>query len=105
MTKKDLISVAKKEIAEWHLVPHGLVIAILFAFIHRVTRLRDEEPEAFERAVQFEKSYQDSMGQIKRISGKPFLHRSCIPISEVNFNGTEKHPDMFGNECEGMCGV
>lgn len=68
-------------------------------------RLRDEEPQAFERAVQFEKSYQDSMGQIKRISGKPFLHRSCIPISEVNFNGTEKHPDMFGNECEGMCGV
>lgn len=38
LTKKHLIGIAKLEMAEWKssLTP-GLVMAILFAFIHRVT--------------------------------------------------------------------
>jgi hypothetical protein len=36
MTKKALIKVAKLEIAAWRRsLPEGLVLAILFAFIHR----------------------------------------------------------------------
>ncbi len=35
MTRKHLISTAKLEIAEWHTLPPGLVMMILFAFIHR----------------------------------------------------------------------
>lgn len=31
-----------------------------------------------------------------------YLHRSCIPLREVDF---ADHPEMFGNECEGHCGV
>jgi len=37
MTKKALIKVANQEIDCWHKLPHGLVLAILFSFIHRVT--------------------------------------------------------------------
>ena len=40
MTQKQLIKVAREEIAVWDgskTMPRGLVIAILFAFIHRVT--------------------------------------------------------------------
>jgi hypothetical protein len=37
MTKKHLIKTAKLEIAEWRGLPNGLVLAILFAFIHRAT--------------------------------------------------------------------
>lgn len=37
MTKKQLIKVAKQEIKEWVDLPPGLVLAILFAFIHRAT--------------------------------------------------------------------
>jgi len=36
MTKNDLIAAAKEELGCWRL-PRGLVLAILFAFIHRVT--------------------------------------------------------------------
>jgi hypothetical protein len=37
-----------------------------------------------------------------------FLHRSLLPLDQVNFSGLENQFDMldgFGNECEGMCGV
>jgi len=33
-----------------------------------------------------------------------FMHRSCKPIDEVEFTN-ESQVDMFGNECEGLCGV
>ena len=33
-----------------------------------------------------------------------FMHRSCKPIDQVEFvNGAQEQ--LFGNECEGMCGV
>jgi hypothetical protein len=36
-----------------------------------------------------------------------FLHRSCVPINEVDFSTEEERGqlNMFNNECEGMCGV
>lgn len=36
-----------------------------------------------------------------------FLHRSCKPLSEVDFSTEEERGQlsMFNNECEGMCGV
>ena len=37
MTRKALIKVAKLEMEAWDNVPRGLVMIILFAFIHRVT--------------------------------------------------------------------
>lgn len=33
-----------------------------------------------------------------------FMHRSCQPIDQVQFSN-EEQIDMFGNECEGLCGV
>ena len=34
-----------------------------------------------------------------------FMHRSLKPLDEVNFDGLENQMDLWGNECEGMCGV
>ena len=50
--------------------------------------------------------------EIDRIIRKPvrgmrsqqFMHRSCVPINEAAFND-DRQADLFGNECEGMCGV
>ncbi len=37
----------------------------------------------------------------------PFLHRSMVPIHEADLSTDEERGQgvMFGNECEGMCGV
>lgn len=70
------------------------------------SRLKLEEPDSFATAVKFEQDYQAALAQIPRIKGIPFLHRSCMPLSEVDFAvKQDAHPDLFGNECEGMCGV
>jgi hypothetical protein len=72
-------------------------------------RLRDEEPEEFARAVEFEKNLQSAKAKTDNQRGKPFLHPSLTPLSEVDLK--DENPDQlqlwqdFNNECEGMCGI
>ena len=40
-----------------------------------------------------------------KMKDQQFMHRSLKPIGEVDFSYIENQHDMFGNECEGMCGV
>jgi len=69
-------------------------------------RLKTDEPEAFQAAVEYETKLQDTMKQISGFRGTPFLHRSVKPISTVDFiDAPNGQQDFFGNECEGMCGV
>jgi hypothetical protein len=35
----------------------------------------------------------------------PYLHRSLQPLGTVVFDPMKNEPSLFGNECEGMCGV
>jgi hypothetical protein len=67
-------------------------------------RLRQEEPEAFNAAIEFEKVYTKSIAQCPRLDGVPFLHSSRKPLDQVVFvpgksNKSHQAP------CEGMCGV
>lgn len=71
-------------------------------------RLRDQEPTEFAKAVEFERAYQSA--KIKTVSRKgfiPYLHSSRKPLDQVDFSTEEERGqlNMFGNECEGMCGV
>lgn len=49
MTKKALIRIAKQEIDCWRDLPPGLVLAILFAFVHRVTEGETVEETFFSK--------------------------------------------------------
>ncbi len=70
-------------------------------------RLRDDEPEAFKSAVEFERSFRDTKSKTHTSKRLPFLHRLLVPLDQVDFSTDEDHGQqvMFGNECEGMCGV
>ena len=65
--------------------------------------MKTERPEEFAEAVDFDK-------QVRTITRKEdeqiYVHRSCKPLDEVEFNKdeTDKQLDMFNNECSGMCG-
>jgi hypothetical protein len=38
--------------------------------------------------------------------GQQFMHRQRVPLPDVDLRTrAEKEPDLFNNECEGMCGV
>ena len=70
-------------------------------------RLRDEEPEAFADAVQFERDLQRAKASKDNILSIPFLHKSLLPLDQVDLRTLEDHGQMglWGEECEGMCGV
>jgi hypothetical protein len=71
-------------------------------------RIRDESPEEFSAAVTFERRLQEAQSHT-RIVATPFLHRSCVPLDQVDLStDTERGQGLlagFNAECEGMCGV
>lgn len=69
--------------------------------------LKENYPEDFESAVQFERDLRVSSKGQEVLKGEPFLHKSCVPLDEVDFhaNPADGQLSLFGNECEGMCGV
>lgn len=72
-------------------------------------RLKTEEPEEFALVEKFEADLQAAARSQEVLKGIPFLHDSMIPIGDIDFSGrgreSHRQLSMFGNECEGMCGV
>lgn len=71
------------------------------------TRLKTEEPHEFDRAVEFERQMHAAYAKQEALHGTPFLHTTCVPLDQVKFANVKSHMqvDLFGNECEGLCGV
>jgi len=61
------------------------------------------DPEAWADALEVDAAIRNQPG----IKGQQFMHRSCVPLAEVDLSTAADHGqiDMFNNECEGMCGV
>lgn len=70
-------------------------------------RLRDDEPEEFARAIKFERSIQGAQRNQEVLRGIPYLHSSCQPLDTIDFQPKTQsaQASLFGNECEGMCGI
>jgi len=67
--------------------------------------LKKERPESFEAACKVDDGIRDmSRAGVER---PVFLHRSLVPLRAVDVSSEEDRgqKNMFGNECEGMCGV
>ena len=89
--------------------PRSACIYCPFHSDHEWRRLKNEEPEAFQEAVRFEKALQALHGDVtigNRMVNVPYLHDSLRPIDEINFSDDPTQGQLkFGNECEGLCGV
>lgn len=72
-------------------------------------RLRDDDPEHFNKAVIFDKKLRGCFSEHdKHTKMEVYLHRSCKPLGEVDFDNDEDKGQMvwdFQAECEGMCGL
>lgn len=69
--------------------------------------LRDSEPEEFAKAVAIDKQHRELKREARGDKGLPYLHRSCVPLDQVDLSTDEERGQgtLWGNECEGMCGV
>jgi len=66
--------------------------------------LRDNDREAFDDAVVVDRLIRTMWaGQDKE--AEFYLHKSYEPLETAQLDGDPDQLDMFGNECEGMCGV
>jgi hypothetical protein len=68
--------------------------------------LRDNDPEAWKDAVALDRMIRKG-GHARGIRGEQYMHRSLVPLDEVDLRTAEDRGqlNLFNNECEGMCGV
>lgn len=64
-------------------------------------RIRDNEPDSWQAALEFDRRIRRG---IRGVRQECFVHRQCVPLDEVDFS-TDDSGLLWGNECEGMCGV
>lgn len=65
---------------------------------------RDHSPAEFAQAVAFDTALRAPA--MVELYGEPaYLHRSGQPLSEVELDANDDQLNLFGNDCEGMCGV
>lgn len=68
--------------------------------------MKDEDPASFAEAVAVDNAIR-SNGTAIRMKADLYLHRSLKPLDQVDLrtHAEAGQPDLFNNECEGMCGV
>lgn len=66
--------------------------------------LKNSDHNSFQEAVKMDELLRNGIAKTK---DQLYLHRSLKPLSEVDFRTAEDagQADMFGNECEGHCGL
>lgn len=103
--------VTREDCSEWFLRQTGRVpprSACVFCPYKNDGEWRSLPEDEFARAVAFERKIQGT--RFKKLTGRPFLHASRLPLDEVRFKYRQTTNQMnllspFGNECDGMCGV
>lgn len=63
--------------------------------------MRDNRPDEWADAVSFDSAIREAGG----MRGKSYLHRSLLPLDQAPIDGNLAQADLWGQECEGMCGV
>lgn len=81
--------------------------ACIYCPFHSSREWRNLSKDEFQEAVKFEREAQRLAELDPGNIGKPFLHKSLVPLDEVDFRSLEDKGqlNLFINECEGMCGV
>lgn len=66
--------------------------------------MRDEDTEAWADAVEVDRMIRTGL---RGVRGEVFLHRQAVPLDRADLSTAADHGqlDLWGNECEGLCGV
>ena len=68
--------------------------------------LRNNHPEEFKKAIQFDKDMRKKMKTYPSTKMEIYLHKDCKPLDQIDFDNAEDKGQMnWFNECEGMCGI
>lgn len=67
--------------------------------------MRANAPEEWADAVEMDRALRQ--GDARGMRGTEFMHRSCVPLDQVDLSTAEERGqlNLFESECEGICGV
>lgn len=85
--------------------PRSACIGCPFHSDYEWRDMKLNRPDEFADAVEFDSAIRKAGG----MRGETFLHRSCVPLSEVDFSTDvdrgQRLLSEWAGECEGMCGL
>lgn len=96
-----------REKCEMWLRARGLEVprsACVFCPFHRDAEWQRLTPDEIATAADYERKMQAALAAARSWDSVPFLHRSLVPIDRVNFTNPNQR-FVWGEECEGHCGV
>jgi hypothetical protein len=89
---------------DYPIPPKSACVGCPFHSDMRWREIRDRDPEAWGEAVAVDRAIRTGL---RGIRGEVYLHRSAVPLDEADLStpADRGQLDLWGNECEGMCGV
>jgi hypothetical protein len=106
MTRNDCLMYHRKRDLEKP--PRSACIGCPYHSDNEWRHIRDNDPESWADAVFVDEEIRNNPQVAKRLfEGRAYLHAKRIPLAQVDLSTAEDHGqlNMFGNECEGMCGL
>jgi hypothetical protein len=102
MTRQDCLRWLERN--DYPLPPKSSCIGCPFHSDSMWRHIHDHDAHAWSDAVVIDRSIRTGL---RGIRGEVFLHRSAVPLDEVDLATAEDlgQLDLFANECEGVCGV
>ena len=67
--------------------------------------LKENDLKSFQEAVFIDQALRNVPATKGAIKGEAYLHRSRVPLLEVNFDGVNSYDSLMVEECEGLCGI
>ena len=69
--------------------------------------LKENDPKSFDDAIRIDEALRNDE-QVKNAitkKGQAFLHRSRLPLADLDLSNTQDYDQMMLDECEGFCGI
>ena len=67
--------------------------------------MKRNDPDSFLDAVNVEWAMQNVPQSRGALTGTAYLHKSRIPLNQVQFDYSGSQADAMQQECEGLCGI
>ena len=68
-------------------------------------QLKEKDPKSFQEAVFIDQALRNVPATKGAVRGDAYLHRSRIPLVDIDFSEATTYDDLMLEECEGLCGI
>jgi hypothetical protein len=105
MSRGDCVSYLKEQTIP-HEVPRSACVFCPFKSNFEWRHLRDNDPAGWARAVEVDEALRRPGSLANRnMQQAIYLHRSCLPLADVDLGVKDASGGVAQGECEGMCGL